>query len=324
MRPTESDSAQSETTTGSTGPDPEELARFLALFGEATEVRETMRLRGVGCTDVRLEALGRQLSVLAFGPDRLSAAEYTVGLLAHLADQGIPCPTVLRGDSGARTSALGPGTGVLLALPSGAPADSLSVGGCRALGAVLGRMHSSAADFSGRREPLRGPRWWRETAQLTTGRLPAEDQALLREELQFQGLYRFADLPRGAIHGSLGRENVLFDGEQPVGLAGFGEAVTDVLLLDLAAAANAWCSADGIALDADRLGALLGGYHTERPLRAIERGAWPVVVRAAALDSWLATLDPRVAAADNEAAASGRAVLRNRIDNEAMLQLHWV
>lgn len=308
-----------ESSLLSPGPTNDELNEFLVAAGENTAARETKRIPGVGCIDIRLDTPERTLSVLAFGAGRTSAAEYVAGLLEHLSGRGVPCPRFVR--RGSRDGIpLGSGTGLLLALPSGAATESTSVAGCRALGALLGRLHVSALDYSGRREPPRGPRWWRERTQFMPRELPTEDRALLGEEVRFQGLYRFADLPRGAVHGGLDRDSVLFADGEPTGLAGFGEASTGVLLLDLAAAANTWCSTDQIHLEAGRLGALLEGYHGERPLRAIERGAWPVIVRAAALDGWLAAFERN----SGEESAQRRAVLQDRIDSELMLQLQWV
>ncbi len=57
----------------------------------------------------------------------------------------------------------------------------------------------------------RGPKWWKAVMPEIIPFMPAEDVALLREEVRFQSLYRFSDLPRGVIHADLFRDNVLFE-----------------------------------------------------------------------------------------------------------------
>ena len=119
-------------------------------------------------------------------------------------------------------------------------------------------------------------------------RLETEDRALLEEEIRFQGLFRLSDLPSGPIHGAPLRFNTLFVGERLTGLTGWWRAGVEALLFDLAVAANEACSTPDHHLDPARLRALLSAYRAERPFSAIERGAWPVMLRAAALLCWLA------------------------------------
>lgn len=324
MRPVTSHSWAPQTDIGAVGPTRQALSRFLEDFGLSEAAEEPERVEGVGCVELRLEKAGRSLSVLAFDSVHASGMSYVIGLLDHLTQKGLACPHALRASSGDTILPLGDGSGALLSLPRGEVGSGASAEACRELGAMLGRIHTAAADYAGHRRPLRGPRWWRDTIEHAQGMLAPEDLALLREEMKFQGLYRFVDLPKGAVQANPGLENVLFEGGRPTGLAGFGEACTGVLLFDVATAANAWCATDEGNLEPERLDALLAGYHAERPLQAIERGAWPVVVRAAALDSWLAALNLRGAQERERLSAGHRRALQGCIANELMLQLHWV
>jgi homoserine kinase type II len=151
-------------------------------------------------------------------------------------------------------------------------------------------MHLAAADMTSAPENPRGRRWWKEAAARVKPHLGSGDAELLEEELRFQSLYRFPDLPRGVIHADLFRDNVLWSAGRVSGVIDFYFAGRDTLLLDVAIAANDWCAGPDGNLDAERAAALLSGYHARRPLTAIERGAWPVLLRAAALRFWLSRL----------------------------------
>lgn len=207
----------------------------------------------------------------------------------------------------------------LLTAPQGERVQSPSSAHCAAVGGLLGRLHlAMQGQVIGRPHP-RGARWWRETSETVLPRLASDEAALLREELRFQGLYRFQDLPRGPIHGSPLRGEILFSGADVGGLRGMDRACDDVLLLDLAVAANDWCSNEDGTLDVDRLRALLAAYDAQRPLTAIERGAWPVLVRAAALSAWLEALEANGPVRDGL-----RRQVESRRQEERLLQLNWV
>jgi homoserine kinase type II len=100
-------------------------------------------------------------------------------------------------------------------------------------------------------------------------------------------------LRRGAIHGDLFCDNVLFEDGRVSGIIDFGFAATDAFAYDLAIAVNDWCTVDGEGrgeLDHERAFAMIAAYDRIRPLDADERSMWPVLVRAAALRFWLSRL----------------------------------
>jgi homoserine kinase type II len=115
---------------------------------------------------------------------------------------------------------------------------------------------------------------------------------LLASELRFLTGFGKVRMPRGAIHGDLFRDNVLFDGSRVSGIIDFGFAATDFLAYDLAITVNDWCidqSGTG-ALVPGLVTALVGAYDAMRPLTADERAQWPALLRAAALRFWLSRL----------------------------------
>ena len=224
--------------------------------------------------------------------ERLPAKDlpFYLGLMAHLARHGIPCPSPLADRSNRLLSALnGKPTALVTRLP-GAVVTQPSAAHCAEVGAVLANMHLAGRSYAGDLENPRGPEWWRETAPRVAPFLDEHRRRLLEAELAFQSGHRLRDLPRGPVHADLFRDNVLFEGPRIGGVVDFYFAGVDAWLFDVAVTLNDWCvHADG-ELDRARAGALLGAYHAVRPFTEVERGAWPVMLRAAALRFWLSRL----------------------------------
>ena len=227
--------------------------------------------------------------------ERLSAAElpFYLELMAHLARHGIPCPAPIADLGDRYLSSL---NGKPATLVTRLPGDSLSNPGaadCAELGALLARMHLAGRSYGGYAENPRGPKWWRSAAAEVRPFLDSERGARLDAELRFQAQHRFPDLPRGAVHADLFRDNALFERGRISGVLDFYFAGIDCFAYDLAVCANDWCLVDAERdrrLDEPRTLALLGAYHAIRPLAAAERGAWAVMLRAAALRFWLSRL----------------------------------
>lgn len=96
----------------------------------------------------------------------------------------------------------------------------------------------------------------------------------IRRKLEVYSARREPALPSGVIHGDLFRDNVLWDGERIAALIDFESASAGTFVYDLMVTLLAWCYGD--TLDADLSNALVTGYHTERPLEAVELEALEV------------------------------------------------
>ena len=227
--------------------------------------------------------------------ERLPEAElpFYLDLMAHLARHGIPCPAPVADLSDRYLQSL---KGKPAALVTRLPGKSVERPGareCGELGMLLGRMHLAGRSYPAYLENPRGPKWWRLAAADLDRFLDGKKKSLLQAELQFQAGQRFPELPRGPVHADLFRDNALFDGERLSGVIDFYFAGVDCLLYDVAVCANDWCLVDlasDPSLDGARTRALLEGYGAVRPLTDLERAAWPVILRAAALRFWLSRL----------------------------------
>lgn len=259
-------------------------------------------------------------------PDELP---FYLNLMAHLAHAGVHAPAPEPDRSGALWSFLNGKPAGLVARLDGTPVEQPQVQHCAAAGEALARMHVAVADYRGRLSNRRGPAWWRQAARAVRPFLSAEQNGLLASEIKFQAGSAKSRLPRGAIHGDLFCDNVLFNGEGVSGIIDFGFAATDAFAYDLAIAVNDWCTlpegTNSGALDTSRSGAMVSAYDAVRPLSEDERTLWPVLLRAAALRFWLSRLYdlhlPRAGELTHAHDPSAfERILRDRVSRGARLQ----
>jgi homoserine kinase type II len=219
---------------------------------------------------------------------------FYLNLMAHLARAGVMAPAPEPDRSGALWSFLNGKPAGLVARLEGASVEQPDAAHCAAVGTALAGLHLAAKQYRGRLTNRRGPGWWRQAARAVRPLLSAEQNALVASELKYQAGFAKTKLPRGAIHGDLFCDNVLFVAGQVTGIIDFGFAATDALAYDLAITVNDWCvQPDGASagtLDAERVRALIGAYATLRPLTFEERALWGPLLRAAALRFWLSRL----------------------------------
>ena len=224
--------------------------------------------------------------------EKLTAQElpYYLNLMAHLAEHGVPSAHPVADRAGNYLGTLNGKPAALVAFLEGSDVTAPAAAQCAAVGTVLARLHLAGQSYDAVMDNPRGPRWWKAVMPDILPFLSAADAALLSEEVRFQSLRRFPDLPRGVIHADLFRDNVLFAGDRVAGVIDFYFACTDALLYDVAIAVNDWCIQPDSRLDAVRTLALLAAYRAERPFTASECTAWPMLLRAAALRFWVSRL----------------------------------
>jgi homoserine kinase type II len=226
--------------------------------------------------------------------ERLPTAElpFYLNLMAHLAKAGVEVPAPQPDRTGALFSLLNGKPASLVTRIDGQPVDVPSPQHCMAVGAALARLHVASMTYRARLSNRRGPVWWRQAARAVKPFLSADQVALLDAELKFQTGFGRVKLPKGAIHGDLFCDNVLFRDGRVAGIIDFGFAATDFFAYDLAITVNDWCVDDtrSKAVDAERAEGLVTAYDAVRPLTVDERAAWPALLRAAGLRFWLSRL----------------------------------
>ena len=306
----------------------DELSSFLARYDVGALVDYRGISAGIENTNYYVSTERFELILTVFEQLEETELPYFLDLMGHLADHGVPAPHPVADRDTTVLQHLKGRPAALVTRLHGASLDHPGVAHCAAIGTGLGRLHQAGSTFPQERENPRGPRWWREMAERLDGRLDADDAALLDEELRFQSLFRFQDLPSGVIHADLFRDNALFQGENLTGIIDFYYACSDVWLYDVAITVNDWCSDDSGGLDPQRVGALLNAYAAERPLKNIERGAWPVMLRAAALRFWLSRLGDLHFPREGELTHTKdptvfRTILQRRIRDERLLRELW-
>jgi homoserine kinase type II len=269
---------------------PEELSAWLKRYAIGTLSELQGIAAGIENTNYFVTTSHGRFVLTLF--ERLAAAElpFYLNLMAHLARHGIPCPAPIADRGDKYLGALNGKPATIVTCLPGAPLTAPDAGHCEQVGEMLGAMHLAGKSYAGKLENPRGPKWWAAAAREVAPFLDDIRRALLASELEYQGRHRGLDLPRGPVHADLFRDNVLFEGERIGGVIDFYFAGIDALLFDVAVTVNDWCVDPAGEIDAERARALLSAYRAVRELTATELGAWPVMLRAAALRFWLSRL----------------------------------
>jgi homoserine kinase type II len=229
-----------------------------------------------------------------------SDLDFYMGLMSHLHGKDIPCAAPIKNRRGEILSSLKDKPVALVARLRGGDIAHPTASDCRQVGEALARMHDAAKDFTLPMANWRGLSWWRREAVGLKSLATPSELVLLESEVAYQSNdsnFDHLDLPRGIVHADLFRDNILWDehdGQHVPQMIDFYFACHDVLMWDVAITVNDWCVDFAMYptphLHEAKTRALLAGYASVRPFTIGERAAWPQMLRAAALRSWLGRL----------------------------------
>jgi homoserine kinase type II len=226
--------------------------------------------------------------ILTLYEQRVDPAElpWFLGLMEHLAAQGMSCPLPVRGRDGGNLYQLAGRIAAITTFLPGVWPRRVQVAHCGRLGAALAQLHLAGAGFAPTRANALGPAGWQ---PLLRKSMPRADTVLpgLGAELalSLDAILAAwpAGLPAGHIHADLFPDNVFFLDGKVSGLIDFYFAATDLYAYDVAVCLNAWCFERDFSFNVTKSQALLRGYQAHRPLGAEERAALPVLAQGAAI-----------------------------------------
>jgi len=272
------------------------LASFLAEYDLGEAVAFKGIAEGVENSNYYLETTtGRFILTLFEKRANPEDLPYFIALKQHLSEHGFSCPLPVAAKDGEALRTLAGRPAVIVTFLQGLSPRIPNARQCRELGAGLAKLHQAAESFDRVRENDLGPSDW---PKLWAGRASFADelQADLSAEID-RDLAEIEiakslsqDLPRGTIHADLFPDNAFFLGDRFTGAIDFYFACTDALAYDLAICMNAWAfEADG-AFNFSKGANLIAGYESIRNLEEVERAAFPILCRGAALRFFLTRL----------------------------------
>ncbi len=265
----------------------EALTAFLADYDIGGLVAFRGIAEGVENSNFSLRTTGGDF-ILTLYERRVDPAElpWFLGLMRHLAAEGITCPLPVEGCDGSALRLLcGRHAAVTTFLPGVWP-RRVRRAHCAPLGEALARLHLAGAGYAPARANGLGPSAWapllercRARADEVAGGLAAELDAATPRILAAWP----HGLPTGHIHADLFPDNVFFLDGALSGLIDFYFACTDVLAYDIAVCLNAWCFEPDFSFNVTYARDLLRGYASVRPLSEAEQAGLPVLAQGAAL-----------------------------------------
>ncbi len=265
----------------------DELAAFVASYGLGRVLSCKGIAEGVENTNYLLHT-DKGPYILTLYEKRVKAEDlpFFLGLMDHLAANGITCPLPVHDAKGRTLGTLAGRPAALITFLEGVWPREPRVAHCAGVGEVLAKLHLAGKGFALKRPNALGLEGWAplfKRFELSADKIVPGLRQGIADELAYLAKHWPQDLPQGVIHADLFQDNVFFLGDQLSGVIDFYFACNEALVYDVAICLNAWCfSAEG-QYDIEKGTALLANYQRIRPLSAAEQAALPILARGSAL-----------------------------------------
>lgn len=211
---------------------------------------------------------------------------FFLGLMEHLAGNGLSCPLPIRRKDGETLGVLAGRPAAIISFLEGMWPRKPSVTHCRETGRALAAMHIAGEGFDITRPNALSVDSWRPLWEKSADRADEVEEGLAIEITKALDELEAGwpkDLPEGVIHADMFPDNVFFIGDNLSGIIDFYFACNDFLVYDLAICINAWCFEPDGSYNLTKGMALIDGYTAVRSLSEQEVEALPILAQGAAL-----------------------------------------
>src|SRR6201985_477482 len=266
----------------------DELAEFLSLYDLGDLLSYKGIAEGVENSNFLLHTT-RGSFILTLYEKRVEKVDlpFFLGLMTHLAANGINCPQPVTNKSGEALGSLCGRPAAIITFLEGVWPRKPNAAHCAGVGDVLAKMHLAGHDFAMSRANALSVSGWRPLFELAKARADSVQPGLrdlIARELDYleSGVWA-KSLPQGVIHADLFNDNVFFLGDALSGIIDFTFACNDTLAYDVAICLNAWCFEADHSFNVTKARAFLSAYGRARKLSDAEQAALPLLARGAAL-----------------------------------------
>jgi homoserine kinase type II len=265
----------------------EALADFVARYDIGSSVSCKGIAEGVENSNYLLRT-ERDSYILTLYEKRVREEDlpFFLGLIEHLADRGIACPTPIHDRDGVTLNRLCGRPAAIVSFLDGMWPRRPTPRHCQLLGEAMARMHLAGADYCLRRPNDLSHEGWGRLIEACGTRA---DEVIPGLADELAAAYRGIEaqwpkaLPEGVIHADLFPDNVFFLRDRLSGVIDFYFACNDFYAYDIAVCLNAWCFEPDGSFNVTKARVLLAAYRAVRPLSPDEIDALPLLARGSAL-----------------------------------------
>ena len=200
---------------------PEEFAAWLKNYSIGALTRLEGIAAGIENTNYFVTTTHGRYVLTLFEKLKAHELPFYMNLMTHLSAHGIPCPQPIANlENNVLGELNGKPASIFTCVP-GADLKEVDAARCATIGELLAQMHLAGRSYAANMPNPRGPSWWAAATPQVAPFLAAPAAATLAAEVRFQAQHHRDELPRGAIHADLFRDNVLWDGARVGGVIDF-------------------------------------------------------------------------------------------------------
>lgn len=211
---------------------------------------------------------------------------FFLGLMEHLAENGVTCPQPVAMKNGEVLARLAGRPAAIITYLDGISVRRPTPDHCEQVGKALAQLHTASLRFELSRQNALTVENWRPLFEMSGSRadtVAPDLSRMIEKELDFLEKEWPHTLPRGVIHADLFPDNVFFLKNRLSGIIDFYFGCNDLLSYDLSICINAWCFEPDHSFNVTKAQALMKGYATVREISQPEQDNLPILCRGSAL-----------------------------------------